>query len=131
MAIIFNDKIEAICLTIGQNFLHKIYPGGEPKVRHYLEHMNDGDQFNWMQFCGSGLPTKEITLCYVVWGGKVRYRCDIKEFIGGCTGEFSDGGVIRSFKNRNLCVLQGPTIPAPYDIPMKGFQGFRYSPFLF
>jgi len=126
-----DGKVEAIMLTLGQDFLHKVYPGGEKRVRYYLERMNKGNQFNWMQFCGSGIPTKKVTWCYIIWGGKVQYRCDIKEFIAGCTGEFSDGGVVRTFKNRNLCVLQGPTIPAPHDISQKGFQGFRYSPFLF
>ncbi len=125
------EKVEAICLTLGQDFIHKVYPGGEGRIRHYLERMNNGDDYKWMQFCGSGIPTINVTYCYVIWGGKVQYRCDIKEFISKCTGTFNDGGVERSFKNRNLCVLHGPTITAPYDIPMKGFQGFRYSSFLF
>lgn len=126
-----DGKVEAIMLTLGQDFLHKMYPGGEKKVREMLERMNESDGYKWMQFCGSGIPTIKVQWCYVVWGGKVQYRCDIKEFIGGCTGTFNDGGVERSFNNRNLCVLQGPTITAPYDIPQKGFQGFRYSPFIF
>lgn len=126
-----NEKTEAICLTLGQNFLHKVYPGGEKMIRHYIERMNDGDPYQWMQFCGSGIPKIKVQYCYVIWGGKVQYRCDIKEFMADITGDFSDGGVVRSFHNRNLCVLHGPTIRAPYDIPMKGFQGFRYSPFLF
>jgi len=126
-----DGKVEAIMLTLGQNFLHKVYPGGEKMVRHYLERMNDGDQYKWFQFCGSGIPTIKVEWCYVVWGGKIQYRCDIKEFIANCTGEFSDGGVVREFGNKNICMLQGPCIPAPYDIPQKGFQGFRYSPFIF
>lgn len=108
-----------------------MYPGGEAKVHEMLERMNDSDSYQWMQFCGSGVPKIEVKYCYVIWGGKVQYRCDISEFISNKTGKFNDGGVVRSFKNRNLCVLQGPTITPPYDIPMKGFQGFRYSPFLF
>jgi len=126
-----NQKVEAICLTLGKDFVHKIYPGGEERIRHYLERMNESDGYNWMQFCGSGVPKIKVNYCYVVFNGKVQYRCDIKEFKAAVTGSFNDGGVERSFKNRNLCVLQGPTEKAPYDIPMKGFQGFRYSPFLF
>lgn len=124
------DKVESICLTLGEDFLKNMYPGGEPKVREMLERMNDGE-YIWMQFCGSGVPKIDVKYAYVVFHGQVQYRCDIQEFIKGATGEFNDGGVIRTFKKRNMCVLQGPTIVAPYKIPMKGFQGFRYSPFLF
>lgn len=126
-----DGKIEAICLTLGANFLKNVYPGGEAKVREMLERMNDSDDYQWMQFCGYGVPTIDVKYCYVVWHGKVQYRCDIEEFQKDVTGGFGDGGVVRTFKHRNLCILQGPTILAPYDIPMKGFQGFRYSPFLF
>lgn len=126
-----DGKIEAICLTLGANFLKNVYPGGEAAVREALERMNESDHHKWMQFCGSGLPTKPVTYCYIVWHGKVQYRCDIKEFQGAVSGGFNDSNVLRTFYNRNLCVLHGPCIPAPYDIPMKGFQGFRYSPFLF
>lgn len=80
-------------LTLGQNFIHKVYPGGEEQIRYYLERMNDGDQYKWMQFCGSGIPKIKVQWCYVVWSGKIQYRCDIKELIAGCTGSFDDGGV--------------------------------------
>lgn len=126
-----DGKVEAIMLTLGDKFLKKVYPGGEAAVRVMLERMNDSDDYKWMQFCGSGLPTIDVKIYYVCWGGKVQYSCEIDRFVRNSTGSFGDGGVVRTFKKRNLCVLRGPTIPAPYDIPKKGFQGFRYSPFLF
>lgn len=75
--------------------------------------------------------TIDVKICYVVWGGKIQYSCEIDHFVRNSTGAFGDGGVVRTFKKRNLCVLRGPTISAPYDIPQRGFRGFRYSPFIF
>lgn len=126
-----DGKVEAIMLTLGDHFLKKVYPGGEAAVRKMLERMNDSDDYKWMQFCGSGLPTIDVKICYVVFGNKVQYSCEIDSFVRNSTGAFGDGGVVRTFKKRNLCVLRGPTITAPYDIQQRGFQGFRYSPFLF
>ncbi len=35
-------------------------------------------------------------------------------------------GQIKAFNNANAILTCGPVIMAPHDIPMKGFQGFRY-----
>jgi len=123
-------KVEAIMLTLGVDFF-KMYPGGEHQVRNMLEGMNVTDRYNWMQLCGSGVPKIAVKYCYLVWGGEVQYRAEIKEFRKNSTGQFNDGGIVRTHRHKNLCVLQGPVEPAPGSMPMKGFQGFRYSEYLF
>ena len=117
-------------LTLGQSFLNNMYPGGREAVIKSLERTDDGS-YQWMQFCGSGVPAKEVEFCYLVWDGKVQYRLSVVEYQKKITGKFADGGVVRSFKNRNLVIMSGPCIKAPYNIPQKGFQGIRYTEFLF
>jgi len=117
-------------LTLGQDFLNKVYPGGREAIIKALERCDDGSH-QWMQFCGSGTPDKKYEFVYLIWDGKVQYRLSIEEYQKRTSGRFADGGVVRSFKNRNLVVMSGPVVKAPFDIPKKGFQGFRYTEFLF
>lgn len=124
------EQQDAIVLTLGQDFLNKVYPGGRDAVIKALERTDDGAH-QWMQFCGSGVPARLVEFCYLVWDGKVQYRLSVEEYQKGITGKFADGGVVRSFTDRNLVIMTGPCIKAPHNIPMKGFQGFRYTPFLF
>lgn len=121
---------DAIVLTLGQDFLNEMYPGGRDAVIKALERTDNGE-YQWMQFCGSGIPVKEVEFCYLVWDGKIQYRLSVLKYMKNRTGTFDDGGVERSFSNRNMVVMTGPCIKAAYDISMKGFQGFRYTEFLF
>ncbi len=121
---------DAIMLTLGQKFF-KLYPGGERQVRRQLERMNNSDNYYWMQLCGSGVPKVKVDYCYLVFNGKVQYRCDIVKYSKRESGEFTDGGITRVYSNKNMVYLQGPTITAPCEIPFKGFQGIRYTELLF
>jgi hypothetical protein len=123
-------KTEAICITIGVDFF-KMYPGGREEVVRVLERLNTEDDLTWWQLCGSGIPKIKVTYAYLVWDGKVRYRLDIEQYLRNQTGSFNDGGITRAYRHVNMVVMQGPAIKAPFEIPMKGFQGFRYSEFLF
>jgi len=124
------DQQDAIILTLGKDFMDKMYPGGREAVIKSLERCDNGS-YQWMQFCGSGVPARKVEFCYLVWDGLVQYRLSVEEYQKNITGKFADGGVVRSFHNRNLVIMSGPVIKAPYKIPMKGFQGFRYTTFLF
>lgn len=121
---------DAIMLTLGKNFLDKVYPGGRVAIIKALESTDSGE-YQWMQFCGSGVPTRQVEFCYLIWDGKVQYRLTVERYQKNVTGKFADGGVVRSFKGRNLVIMTGPCTKAPYDIPRKGFQGVRYTEFLF
>lgn len=124
------NQQDAIMLTLGKNFLDKVYPGGREAIIKALERCENGE-YTWMQFCGSGVPARQVEFVYLIWDGKVQYRMTVLKYIKNRTGTFDDGGVERSFSNRNMVVMTGPTIKAPRDIPAKGFQGLRYTEFLF
>lgn len=121
---------DAIILTLGQNFLNKVYPGGRDAIIKALERTDNGD-YQWMQFCGSGCPSVKVEFCYLAWDGKIQYRLSVEEYQKKVSGGFADGGVMRRFKNRNLVIMTGPCIKASYEIPFKGCQGIRYTEFLF
>lgn len=121
---------DAIVLTLGQDFMDKWYPGGRKALFEAIERCDDGE-YQWMQFCGSGLPKVKCEFCYLVFDGKVKYRLTVEDYIANRTGEFDDGGITRTFSNRNMVVMTGPVLKTPFDIDMKGFQGFRYTEFIF
>lgn len=121
---------DAILLTIGKK-VFDLYPKGEMQVRKLLEGMNITDRYHWCQLCGSGIPRVVVPYCYLVFSGKVQYRCDIKGYGKNVTQEFNDTGITRVMHNCNLVYIHGPVIAAPHDIPMKGFQGIRYTELLF
>ena len=78
------------------------------------------------------LPKFQTLYCYIVYYNKIQWRTNILEFEKNMTRTFvrPEGG-IRTFQNVNAILLCGPTIKAPIDFPMKGFQGFRYSEKIF
>ncbi len=117
-------------MTLGVNFF-KMYPGGEPQVRKILENLNNSDDNHWCQLCGSGIPKLKVEWAYLVWNGKIQYRLDVERYGRNETGSFNDGGITRRYRNCNWVYMIGPVIQAPYDIPMKGFQGFRYTEIIF
>ncbi len=123
-------KIEGILLTIPERFFRD-YPGGEKQFRKIIEGLNVTDSYKWGNTCGSGVPRLPVAWCYLVFKGAVQYRCDIASFEKNSSKEFNDGGIIRVFRNKNWIWLQGPVVSAPYNIPQLGFQGFRYTSYIF
>lgn len=96
-----------------------------------MHNMNTIDGFEWYRVM-KNLPKIQTPYCYWIIDGKIKYRMDIKEFVRNQTMRFArPKGGVRTFENANYLVLQGPVIEAPYDIPMRGFQGFRYSELIF
>lgn len=125
-----DGKVEAVILTLGVDFF-KMYPGGKDEVISVIERLNTEDDLTWWQLCGSGIPRIEVPYAYLLWDGKIQYRLNVEKYLKKQTGTFNDGGITRHYWKVNMVSMEGPAIKAPYDIPMKGFQGFRYSPFIF
>lgn len=125
-----DGKIEAILITVPAKFF-KEYPGGEKQFRKILEGLNKTDAYQWGNTCGAGIPKIPVKYCYLVFQGKIQYRTEIARFERNKSMEFNDGGITRVFRHKNWVWLQGPVERAPRDIPRKGFQGFRYSEWLF
>lgn len=96
-----------------------------------LERMNKEDNFIWYRVM-KNLPKIKTPYCYWIIGGEIKYRMDILGFTRNNTLRFArPKGGIRTFENANAIQLVGPVINAPYVIPMKGFQGFRYTELIF
>lgn len=96
-----------------------------------MEQMNHDDDMCWYMVLAN-LPKIETPYFYFLYHGKIQYRCDIMGTMRNETMRFTrpEGG-IKTFAGKNWVVLQGPAIKAPYDIPMQGFQGFRYTELIF
>lgn len=96
-----------------------------------MKNMNTIDGFTWWRTCRN-IPTTKVMYAYFVFGGKVQYRADVSSYEKNKTMDFPrPDGDRRIFENKNWIVLCGPVIKAPYDIPMKGFRGFRYTELIF
>ena len=74
------------------------------------------------------LPKIEVPYVYIVALNRLRYRVNLVEFEQGGEREFEDG---RRYAANHWMVMAGPVVKAPYRIEMRGFQGFRYSGFIF
>jgi hypothetical protein len=127
--ILRTERPEGILLTMPERFFQH-YPGGLDQYRKILEGMNETDKYTWGNTIAN-IPSIEVPYCFLVFGGKVQYRTEIVGYQRNITREYSDGGITRIFENKNWVDLQGPVIKAPFDIPMKGFRGFRYTSLLF
>jgi len=121
-------KPSGIAITVPARFFDE-YPGGEKQFRYIIGLLNESGM-KWGQTI-SGIPKLEVDYVYLVFGGKVKYRCSIHSFEKNVSKEFGDGGIVRCFNNKNWVNLIGPVEKAPSDFWMKGFQGFRYMDFIF
>lgn len=122
-------KPEGIIITMPEKFFAE-YPGGEAQFRHIMEAMNHHDTIVWGNTIAN-IPQHEVLYCYLCFKGFVQYRLNILDYERNVSKQFSDGGIVRVFSNKNWVNLCGPVIPAPRQIPRTGFQGFRYTHLLF
>src|SRR5882672_2624482 len=79
------------------------------------------------------LPLEEVAWVYLVWNGKVQFRLNFVCCEKDVAKTFTDSwdGRAREFPKSNWIILSGPAVKPPYEIPMKGFQGHRYTYKLF
>jgi hypothetical protein len=127
------EKPTAIIKTLPAHFFKEVRP--RDFARSFLA-LNDNPEDYWLFHMGSGLPKHDVLHLYVVAGNRIRYRANIAGFEGPFDGDdyfkgikrFADG---RAMYCRHWMIVTGPIIIAPYRIERKGFQGFRYSEFIF
>jgi hypothetical protein len=91
------------------------------------------EEDNYWNFLKSNLPTQDVAYVYLVFDGFVQYRANFVCYERNVAKAFDDApdGIVREFPPSNWILFSGPVIKAPFDIPMKGFQGHRYSKMLF
>lgn len=72
-------------------------------------------------------PTQDFLYIYTCYAGKLQHRTNSGGILRNTTKTFSrpEGGS-RTFENTNFLVHCGPYVKCPVEIPMKGFQGFKY-----
>jgi hypothetical protein len=71
---------------------------------------------------------------YIIVCGQVRYRLLYAGYAKGQTTIYNGDG--HSWSSKQVItwprvLMAGPFVKAPYKIPLKGFQGFRYTTKLF
>lgn len=96
-----------------------------------LEKMNTVDGMQWWYRCRN-LPKIQPAYIYWIVDGKIAVRMDFSEYVRDKSMSFPrpDGGV-KHFEKTNWLVCQGPVVFPEYEIPMSGFQGFRYTELIF
>jgi len=115
-----------IIVTFSKEMIYKDI-GYDKFIRQFVTSLNASDNSIW-HHCLCNKPKNEVLYCYVLFDGKIRYRANIAMFEASHRKTFADG---RSFHPRAWMLLCGPVVKAPYDIPMSGFQGFRYCAEMF
>lgn len=88
---------------------------------------------SWWNFKLTNLPKLEVLYVYLVFDGKVQYRCNLMMYERHKSKSFKDSPdqKVRHFKNCNWVLFTGPVVKPKIDVPKKGFQGFRYTEKLF
>ena len=119
---------DAILITVPERFWDE-YPGGKDAFDKVMDFVSQG-RCLWHQTI-SNIPKQNVEFVYLVIHGKIALRLTIHEYMKNTSLTFKDGGVDRSFGNKNWVVLTGPVEKAPREMIRKGFQGFRYTEFLF
>lgn len=102
------------------------------KFNAYFERFMRQEDVTW-NFKKKTLPTQDVAWVYLVWDGKIQFRLNFVCYERNTSKEFSDDfdGRVRKFPNMNWIIMAGPAIRPPYEMPMKGFQGHRYTQKLF
>lgn len=81
----------------------------------------------------TNLPLHDIAYVYLVFDKHLQYRAQFVQYERGVAKSFYDAPDrrVRVFPPTNWVLFTGPVVKPPYEWPMKGFQGFRYSIKLF
>lgn len=79
----------------------------------------------WMSF--STIPKLDVLHCYLLIAGRIRYRLNIVSREPGSTMRFTDQKPTKLWTAKHWVVLGAPVVKPPEEMPMRGFQGFRYT----
>ena len=78
-----------------------------------------------------GKPRYDVLYCYLLINGLLRFRLNIVEILPGGTMTFRDRPIPQNWTARNWMILGSPVVEPAREMPMRGFQGFRYTQELF
>lgn len=125
-----SEKPDGIIVTWSKEMLTE----GEFKdiaaFRKRFEQMNDNPDMVWYQKM-SKKPQYKVEFVYIIISGKVEYRCTWSHYEKeGAKRIMKVNGIRDTVRWARACLI-APVVRAPREILMKGFQGFRYTHFLF
>lgn len=104
--------------------------GGEPYLRRtFGENIPHRGGLFFMSLPGK--PKYDVLHFYLLINGLVRYRLNIAEILPGGTMTFRDRPVPQTWTAKYWAVLTAPVVEPAASMPMRGFQGFRYTEELF
>jgi len=115
-----------ILVTWGKDMIKE--KGGLLAFLRYFEQGMYSEDFGWLHKCNHK-PAHDILYVYIVVCNQIRYKLYYGGYQTGPTTIYNGDG--RSWSSSQIInwprlVLAGPVVKAPYKIPQKGFQGFRY-----
>ena len=97
-------------------------------LRNFLDAMGIEDWTYWMRQGTKPVHSDHLLHVYLCIGGKIRYRANFVSAEGPREMIFNDG---KKMYAKAWIVMCGPVAKPEYDIPWKGFRGFRYTQTLF
>lgn len=114
------ERPDGIIKSMPIEFIEKM--GGEKKFDDkFRRYLNRGT--GWWYFSLSGKPRCEILYFYLLFGGYVRYRANILDYLPAGEMMTIDG----LMHSRCWVRVSAPVIKFKKPYPRKGFQGFRYT----
>jgi hypothetical protein len=105
---------------------HHILAGYKKCLREIEWVRQEPNERWWWHSIGSR-PTQEVIYAYIIILNKIRYRANIVAWEPGGQKEFGDGRKLTAKHWLQLAHFE----PARIALPMKGFQGFRYTKKIF
>jgi hypothetical protein len=118
------DHPEGIIVTISQRYLKE--RGNKAWLEDFMNAMNNESYTYWLRL--GNRPKWEVLYIYLIIGNRIRYRYGFVMYEEGGSFNTSDGRLI--FANCWLVGI-GPLTKANEVIHRRGFQGFRYTGFIF
>ena len=115
---------EGIIVTVSRKYLKE--RGERNWLKDFMKAMDDESYTYWLRL--GSRPKREVLYIYLVLGNKIRYRYTFVMYEKGGSFNTSDGRII--FANCWL-VGAGPLVRPEVEIRRRGFQGFRYTEFIF
>ncbi len=105
--------------------------GGEKYLNRTFDERIAKNPEWWFYMSLAGKPKYDVLHCYLLINGFLRFRLNIAEILPGGTMTFRDREVPQTWTAKYWMILTAPVIKPKIAIPMKGFQGFRYTEEIF
>jgi hypothetical protein len=118
-----NQPPIGIIITMGKEVL-EANGGANEWQKHFESCVKDENTGFWLHKSRNA-PKEDIAIVYVIAENFVQWKVFYGGYERGATSVWMRDGEERVIDWPRM-ILAGPFEKAPQDIPMRGFQGFRY-----